>query len=182
MVKNTTGGNKGKSFARKHISSNSHNAKLRYSEDVDEVYGIIVRMLGNGMCHVNCLDGGSVVMRLCIIRNKFRGRSKRDNTVGIGTYVLVAKRSWETSKSGVIEKCDLVEIYGDHEKDRLMKSLDLPWNLLKLDSQKDDHDDEILFSDKEKNIHLENEINNIEQNESDAHFGIGDDEIDIDDI
>ena len=34
-----------------------------------------------------------------------------------------------------------------------------------------------LFSDKEKNIHLENEINNIEQNEDITHFGIGDDEI-----
>ena len=180
MVKNTTGGNKGKSFARKNISSNSYNTKLRYSEDEDEIYAVVLKLLGNGMCHVNCLDEGSVQTRLCIIRNKFRGRSKRDNGVSTGTYVLVGKRSWETSKSGSLEKCDLIEIYSDSEKNRLMKNLDKPWHLLKIDGKTKEDDDDIIFSNEEKNESLEMEIQNMEES-SDNHFSIGD-EIDIDDI
>jgi translation initiation factor IF-1 len=180
MVKNTTGGNKGKSFARKNISSTSNNAKLRYSEDEDELYAVVSRMLGNGMCHVNCISGGSIKTCLCIIRNKFRGRSKRDNTVAIGTYVLVGLRSWETAKSSAIEKCDLVEIYSDFDKNRLMKSIDKPWHLLKLEHKKIEEDDNIEFSNNEKNESLEQEIQNMQES-SDTHFGI-EDEIDIDDI
>ena len=33
--------------------------------------------------------------RLCIFRKKFKGRSKRDNMVSMGTVVLIGVRNWE---------------------------------------------------------------------------------------
>ena len=54
MVKNTTGGSKHKSMARKLVNAPVSN-KIRYSEDEDECYAKVTKMLGNGMCHVNLL-------------------------------------------------------------------------------------------------------------------------------
>ena len=84
MVKNA-GGNKTKGQARKFASGGAKNDKLRISEDECEVYAMVEKMLGNGMCHVLCHDG---LTRLCHIRGKFRGRGKRDNTVENGACYL----------------------------------------------------------------------------------------------
>ena len=54
MVKNTTGGSKHKGMARKLVNAPISN-KIRFSEDDDECYARVVKMLGNGMCHVNLL-------------------------------------------------------------------------------------------------------------------------------
>ena len=61
-------------------------AGLRTSECEDEMFALIVKMLGNGMCEVSCADG---VSRLCIIRKKFRGRQKHKNIVAQGATVMV---------------------------------------------------------------------------------------------
>jgi hypothetical protein len=59
---------------------------------------------------------------MCIIRNKFRGRGKRDNTVALGTWVMVGIRSWESnSGDNNTQKCDLLEVYNDGEKEKLKK-------------------------------------------------------------
>lgn len=181
MVKNKTGGSKHKSMARKSFSSNNnYNASLRKSEDEDEMYGMVVKMLGGGMCHVDCLDNNVIIKRLCIIRNKFRGKSKRDNTLNIGSYVLVGVRSWETKKDGSMEKCDLLEVYSDSNKERLKTSINLNWNLLKNDTTKKE-DDDIIFSNIELNDELQMEIENKEISDTKTLFKI-DEEIDIDDI
>lgn len=120
MVKNTKGGSGHKSQARKYETSGKQsNFKTRFSEDEFEYYAQVVAMLGNGMCHVMCKDGKK---RLCIIRGKFRGRGKRDNTLSNGKWVLVGGRDFEAEKSGEgknLEKCDLLEVYSDLDKERL---------------------------------------------------------------
>ena len=56
MVKNKTGGNKGKSMGRKHVTSNSYNSALRKAQEEGEIYASVTKMLGNGMCYVDCID------------------------------------------------------------------------------------------------------------------------------
>lgn len=125
MVKNTTGGSKTKGQARKLVSFDSKaNKMLRLSTDIYEVYAQVTKNLGNGMCHVLCADAKP---RLCHIRGKFRGRGKRDNMVGLGTWILVGLREWEVGKDDTtnttnttkLENCDLLEVYSDYDKEKL---------------------------------------------------------------
>lgn len=118
MVKNTKGGNKAKKQARKTNSHEESLAKTRYSTDPDEIYACCAKLLGNGTCKVLCIDGKE---RLCIIRNKFRGRGRRGNVLEIGTWCLVGRRDFEIAKDGKLEKTDLLEVYGEVEKKQLMK-------------------------------------------------------------
>jgi len=127
MVKNTTGGSKHKGQARKFANAPRQAAKLRLSEDEAEKYAQVSRLLGNGMCHVATLDGTKL---LCIIRGKFRGRSKRDNIIKTGSWILVGLREWESTKSTTsteMNKCDLLEVYSDLDKDKLKNSVNLNW-------------------------------------------------------
>jgi initiation factor 1A len=115
MVRNN-GGNKAKKFASKSFNISEKNT--RFSIDDDEVYAIINRMLGSNICEVLCIDGKT---RLCIIRGKFSGKGKRDNRLFRGKWVLVGLRSWQvTSKEK--EKCDLLEVYSDNDKEKLIKN------------------------------------------------------------
>ena len=118
MVKNTHGGSGHKSQARKNVVNTkfaSTKTRLKNKED-DEIYAQILSILGGSMCAVVCDDD---VERMCVIRGKFRGRGKRDNTLSRGTWVLVGMRTWSgTTKSGK-EQCDLLEIYSDAEKKKL---------------------------------------------------------------
>ena len=128
MVKNTTGG-KNKNQARKHSVLNRPIAQtLRLSTDALEVYAQVTKTLGNGMCHVYCIDKQN---RLCHIRGKFSGRGKRDNFIALGTWVLVGLREWESSSNKQKQQhCDLMEVYNDQDKERLKSMLpDVNWKL-----------------------------------------------------
>ena len=57
MVKNTTGGNKAKSKASKSFIKPA-NTYLRTAECEFELYAQVTRVLGNGMCHVLCVNDG----------------------------------------------------------------------------------------------------------------------------
>ena len=72
-----------------------------------------MRLYGGANCEVICEDGHK---RLCIIRNKFRGRGKRDNFIGPGVWVLVGLREWEARTGDKQEKCDLLCVYREDEK------------------------------------------------------------------
>jgi initiation factor 1A len=121
MVKNF-GGNKSKKLGRKYVNMDLRNTKkLRIAEDKEEVYAIVVKLYGNGMCNVKCIDGKE---RLCIIRKKFKGRNKRHNNVESGSWVLVGLRDWESSNDNKQPKCDLLEVYSDNEKEKLKKTED----------------------------------------------------------
>ena len=120
MVKNDTGGNKGKGLARKHVNAAKcgSSKQLRVAVDEAEKYAIVSKMLGNGMCYVRLLDGTGGGDRLCIIRNKFKGRGKRDNILESGSWVLVGMREWSSKQ----DTCDLLEVYNPNERDRLLKN------------------------------------------------------------
>lgn len=128
MVRNEGGGNKMKHLARKHVNGSSQqqaNKFLRVSQCKEEVYAYVLRILGNSMCMVKCVDGYE---RLCHIRGKFTGRSKRENVLSQGTWVLVGLRQWDSEKEFAvkaskkeknIQKCDLLEIYSTSEREKL---------------------------------------------------------------
>jgi initiation factor 1A len=201
MVRNNKGGNKGKKMARKHAVP--MDVKTRYSEDAAEVYAVCEKLLGNGKCHVMCIDGQK---RLCIIRNKFRGRGKRDNIVGIGTWILVGLREFETHIDGKLDKCDLLEVYHHVDHNNLRQKeirFSDKWHILMLqDSSSKENQNEngeqvedVFFQDIKEMPESETESDNeiVEEN-SDVYQNTNtfqamnfsrsknEDEIDIDDI
>jgi initiation factor 1A len=124
--KNVHGGAGHKKFARKHnVNNSSKNNRLKIAEDELEKYGIATKMLGNNMFHVHCIDN---VVRLCHIRGKFTGRSKRDNMVELGKWVLVGLREWKEDKSqNKMQQSDLLEVYNDLDKQRLRECVNADW-------------------------------------------------------
>jgi len=124
MVRNVNGGNKAKGQGRKFLNDNKPKA-LRVSEDPLEIYARVSKNLGNGMVDVDCIDGKS---RLCFIRGKFRGRGKKDNFVGVGSWVLVGLRDYESGgDKKKRENCDLLEVYNDFDKERLKMTVNINW-------------------------------------------------------
>ncbi len=118
MVKNS-GGNKAKGFARKNFAKGS--SSLRLSTNELEIYAQVETILGGSNCHVKDLDGNKF---LCHIRGKFRGRNKRSNSISKNSWVLVGLRDWEKEPSeGKLINCDLLEVYNDHDKDRLQNTV-----------------------------------------------------------
>ena len=130
MVKNVHGGNKHKSQARKNTISKP-SAKLRTATCEGELYAIVTKMLGNGMFNAHCIDD---VTRLCHIRGKFSGRGKRDNIVEAGKWVLVGEREWDISstgdKTGKKLKADLLEVYSELDKEKLIDNVPMNWTIL----------------------------------------------------
>lgn len=151
MVKNTTGGSKTKGQARKFATA-PKSTSLRLSENNLELYSIVTKNLGNGMCHVLCIDN---VTRLCHIRGKFRGRGKKDNFVGPGSWILIGLREWEMEKRDdkKLQNCDLLEVYDETDKARLKSIVnDVNWSLFTINDtsrvgRKSDDDDLFEFTD-----------------------------------
>ena len=174
MVKNA-GGNKQKKQGRKHIQAGGQGGPLRVAKEEDEIYAIVNKIYG-GTANVKCIDGKSRIMH---IRNKFKGRGKRDNILASGTWVLVGRRSWEQQHEDKLEKCDLLEVYNTNDISSLkQKESDKPWSIFngigKITNEQDDYD--------------EASINFIDETEEKYHVAIEElsdmdsDEIDIDDI
>lgn len=105
MVKNTKGGTGTKSLARKH-QNNSATGKIRLPECELEVFAYVAKMYGNGMCEIITNDNTKLIGH---IRNKFKGRHKRHNTIMINMIVLVGLREWESTP----KNCDILYIYDD---------------------------------------------------------------------
>jgi translation initiation factor IF-1 len=125
MVKNTNGGKKSKGFARKHLVGGGIERVLRLSACDFEKYGVVTRILGNGMFYVvTDIADNKQPQLLGHIRNKFKGRSKRDNNIELGSVVLVGLRDWETPN---FKNCDLLEVYDANDVKQLIKtpSIDL---------------------------------------------------------
>ena len=187
MVKNKTGGNKSKKSARKHVQSSdtTYNRKLRLIEEDGENYAAVIKLLGGPNCEVICNDG---VTRQCIIRNKFRGRDKRDNNIAPGVWVLVGVRDWE-ARTNKAEKCDLLEVYTTSEKDKLkaMNSINFSNLINAFDDGESKYSDNIIFEDDTITSQKNNILNEINEAHGDDGSGSGadgsDDEfIDIDEI
>ena len=182
MVKNKTGGNKAKRQGRKFVGT--VNSKLRVAIEEGEIYAVVTKHFGNAMVDVMCIDGKS---RICIIRNKFRGRGKRDNCLNVGTWILVGGREWEIVDNNKKLKCDLLEVYNDSEYTKLKDKVLLNWNVFK--NVIPDHnatvvDDEVSFGVEDepdetiiKEIHAE-----MESGENHISLMIDDALVDFDDI
>lgn len=145
MVRNTKGGNKTKKMARKNVREEMVVQKTRFAnrDEPCETYAIVEKVYGNGMCGVRCNDG---VERMCIIRNKFRGRNKHRNMVRIGTRLLVGLRDWEVTGVGKMDKCDLLHVYDDIEVGNLRADETINWQIMKgLVQDGVEKDDDELF-------------------------------------
>ena len=123
MVKNTTGGSKHKSYARKG-ASNLGRSQLRLSTEPAEKYAHVTKMYGD-MCDVICDDNLS---RKCFIRGKFRGKGKRNSMISIGSVILVGTREWASDNT----KCDLLEVYSESEISQLKNHPKVPTEFLSL--------------------------------------------------
>jgi len=119
MVKNTAGGNRAKGFARKSFAKKE--TPLRLSENELELYAQVTKVHGGANCQVTTLEGSNL---LCHIRGKFRGRGKRDNFIGNGTWLLVGLRDWEKEPAaGKLANCDVIEVYSDSDKIKLKNNI-----------------------------------------------------------
>ena len=111
MVKNTTGGTKTKGLARKH-QSDGGDSKLRLPTNELELVACVTKMLGNGMCEIYT---NKDVRLIGHIRNKFRGRNKRNNMISASMIVLIGLRDWENP----VKNCDILTIYEDSQVSQL---------------------------------------------------------------
>lgn len=191
MVKNTTGGNKSKGFARKNIVVKTSSA-LRVSEDEAEIYAQVTKIFGGASCQVMNLKGDSL---LCHIRGKFRGRGKRDNFIGIGSWLLVGLREWEKEPApGKLLNCDVIEVYNDSDKSRLKNNvMSVNWSpfinndVKAIDSSiQIDNNDGIVFTDEKTQEYeelLEAQVQAIRVTGNNSIITTEDgDDIDVDDI
>ena len=137
MVKNTNGGSKAKGFARKHANNNNNN-DVRVVEEEGEIYAVVTKMCGGGMFQCYGIDH---VERLCHIRGSFSGRKKRDNIVVNGGWVLIGIREWDKKDEEVqmsssslkkvkLPQCDLLEVYNDKDREKLMATVKENWKIL----------------------------------------------------
>lgn len=125
MVKNA-GGNKSKRDARKHIAP-QESRELRLVIEDGETYAVVKKILGCGQCMVTCVDGKS---RICVIRNKFKGRGRSSNMVEVGSWLLVGIREWEVKKNGKEAGCDLLHVYSSGDKEKLLQKNDIDFAAL----------------------------------------------------
>jgi hypothetical protein len=113
MVRNTNGGNKSKSFARKS-STNDDNTIPLPDSSLQRIL-CVTQLLGNGMFYASTSHTSNDNIFLCHIRNKFKGRLRRFNDVSLGKFVLVGLRHWEHPH---FRNADLLFIYDHHPLER----------------------------------------------------------------
>lgn len=108
MVKNIVGGCKSKRNARKFAVEDVRSSRISNNEY--EIYAVVIKMYGNGRCLVKT-DTNTELQ--CVIRNKFKGKFKRNNVISIGTYLLIGLREWE--KMSGYKTCDVLEVYSSQD-------------------------------------------------------------------
>ena len=183
MVRNVQGGSKTKSQARKSSSTASYRTPLRLSNHSLEIYACVIKMYGNGKCLVHTVCDKEL---LCVIRNKFKGRSKRHNIIVAGTILLVGLREWEPCDN--YKNCDVLEIYDNEDHMQLksipstkVQNLDIYVTSFHNDRDKEDN---ILFTEEESDQSIVKKQCSLlptlkEENDDD---NLNDDEVQIDDI
>lgn len=126
MVKNSTGGNKSKAIARKTQAPHAH-GHIRIAEETGEVYAQTIKVMGGNIIQAVDLEGNTLQVH---IRGKFRGRRKRSNFIGPDTWLLVGLREWVHQSEKKICVCDVLEVYSESDKSRLMKTdLKVDWSV-----------------------------------------------------
>ena len=174
MVKNTQGGSRHKSQARKLVNAVVSD-NVRFPKEDGECFAMVSKMLGNGMCNVNLIYENQLLSNIvCHIRGKFRSRNKKSNFVAIGSTILVGIRSWTSN----INACDLLFVYPDNH----ISSLNIPISLsqsINHNSYLSNDSDSFVFTNvSEPEPHINSNIHNnklLQQHDDDD-----DDEIDFD--
>lgn len=144
MVKNKSGGSRHKKMARKNVKDYGRVMKMRYAGE-SEMYARVIKIYGQGNVDVMCNDKK---VRLCVIRNKFRGRNKRDNMIKQDSMVLVGIREWQHMAANKKEKVDLLYIYSDSQIPDLKKTKEFNHDIL-AEISKDNEDDAVIFTHEE---------------------------------
>ena len=171
MVKNTTGGSKHKSSARKHAAPTSYSNKDRLPSSPFERVATVEKMLGNGMCQVITMEDRPLTL-ICHIRGKFSGKQKSQNIVTTKSFLMVGLRDWEA----IPKHCDLLEIltgnYG--------AALDEPDNIYANDVVfTNEEQPEIEGLDRDNDMDINTEL--VTKNSKNV-IKVDDEEINIDDI
>lgn len=129
MVKNTTGGNKHRSAARKKTTTDAPPVVHFVRRAVKgELYASATKIFGGCRFEVLCSDGKT---RICVIRRKFK-RFRRGSDVSVGTYVLIGTREWETDST----TCDLLCVYSPGEVKILMQDAAFNYDMLCVNEKK----------------------------------------------
>jgi hypothetical protein len=103
MVRNTTGGSKTKSIARKSAAP-AVAVDYKPKNELERV-AKVTKMYGNGMCQIVTQDHPQLDL-MCHIRGKFRGKSKKHNLIAIHSLVVIGLRDWENP----YKNCDLISV------------------------------------------------------------------------
>jgi initiation factor 1A len=128
MVLNKHGGKKAKSAASKNQKPVHRNTRLVQEEG--EMYAIITKVLGGNHLTVKGIDGKEY---MCHIGGKFK--KERSSCYD---FIMIGLREWQ-STSNSKQMTDLLEIYSDIEKKKLLKINGINWNiLLDMDDRKTD--------------------------------------------
>ena len=183
MVKNNTGGNKSKGFARKNLTK--RDSALRFAKEDGEIYAQAVKVMGGAFISAIDVDGNPLRGH---IRGKFRGRGKRDNFISPNTWLLVGLHEW--GGNSAINDCDILEVYTDADKHKLKNTAThINWSLFITNDSKTFNSESTTHVDEEQGIKFSTEDNTeLEQliasqlTRDDKPFVESDAEVDVDDI
>lgn len=142
MGKNKGGGSKHKKYAKKKNVSNNVHRKLRKPVVEGEIYARVIAVSGGSHAKIWCADKKE---RTLVIRGKFRGRNKRNNTISLNCIVIAGLRSvsmGEVIEKNKKEKADLIYVYDKNEMDEL-KLIPEVYSILN-SKEKNDADDDIF--------------------------------------
>jgi len=134
MPRNTKGGNRHKKQARKSAYSDVKKAKTRLAKEEGELYAKVIKLYGGGRASILCNDG---ITRLLVVRNKFKGRNKRDNQLIGGCLVLAGLRLWEVVSVDRQQNADLLFVYSKSQHEELSRLGHLQHRLLPEDMLRD---------------------------------------------
>jgi initiation factor 1A len=121
MVKNTKGGSGHKKQASKNAKAQV-SSRVRAPKEEGEILAKVTRLFGNSMAEVFCEDK---VIRLLIIRKRFKGRNKRDNNIVVGGLILVGRRTWEVVRAKKKQKVDLLYVYSKDQVTQLRQKVNI---------------------------------------------------------
>jgi translation initiation factor IF-1 len=175
MVKNLKGGKGSKGLARKGQTKGDE--RLRLPECELELFACVTKMYGNGMCEIYTNDNTKLIGH---IRNKFRGRQKRNNMITVFSIVMIGLREWENP----IKNCDILCIYDVNQIEQLRDIPNININNVLIQRQNGVLENSNTLSDTD-NLIFTNDIeeNNLEYMNENTKFNLEmNEEINIDDI
>lgn len=140
MVKNTAGGSKHKSMARKNANSGG-STKIHMPEEDGECFAKVTKMLGNGMCEVTLQNGDEFIENVvCFIRGKFRSKNKRHNLVSNDSFLIVGLRTWSSNS----KQCDLIHVFDNSILNSLLNHI--PFKTFHNHFHSNLHSNDFIFS------------------------------------